>query len=233
MTSSRRGEPTPGEPRLPTAAQLLLTAERIEQLELIRAPGQAPLLELSRHRDQPLADRGEILAGGTAAPRVGAGAAVGEDAPGEHEPFLVRRPQLDERGDVVLVEQSRREVELRLDVRFVAVRADVRGLALRPEQQSDRLGEDGFAGARLACDRVQPRCKGELSLVDEDEILDAEPAQHLPPAMVGRAEARHHRSHLERGHDRGRDGVDPARLGPLLPARHRRDGRGAHHSMPD
>jgi hypothetical protein len=70
-------------------------------------------------------------------------------------------------------------VELRLDVRLLAARADHRRVAARAEEQADRLGEDCFAGACLTGDRVQPGREVELGLADEDEVLDAQSPQHL------------------------------------------------------
>src|SRR6185437_4196137 len=71
-----------------------------------------------------------------------------------------------------------RQVELRLDVRLAAGRADQRRLALRAEQEADRAGEDGLPGAGLAGDRVQAAVELELGAADEDEVVDPEPAQH-------------------------------------------------------
>ena len=88
------------------------------------------------------------------------------------------RLQLGEALEAVLVEQSRRELEFGLDVGLVRGRAQEGRIALRAEQEPDRLGEDRLAGARLAGDRVQPWRERELGLADQDEILDAEPAQH-------------------------------------------------------
>ena len=81
--------------------------ERVEDVELVRGPGETALLELAGHRDQPLAGRGEILARRASAPRVRASAAVGEHAPGEHEPLLVLGPELGQRLQPLLVEQAR------------------------------------------------------------------------------------------------------------------------------
>src|SRR5204862_859429 len=41
-------------------------------------------------------------------------------------------------------------------------------------------GEDRLARARFAGDRVQPRRKLELRLADQDQVLDAQAAQHAP-----------------------------------------------------
>src|SRR5919198_1371700 len=88
-------------------------------------PRAAPaLLELAGHRDQALADGGEIFARGTTAPRVRPRPAVGEHTAGEHQAVLTRRLQLRQRGELLLVEQALGQIELRLDVRLLAVRPD-------------------------------------------------------------------------------------------------------------
>ena len=171
-------ELAPGDPQRGAAPELLLAGEPVEHVELVGGPGEPALLELARHRDQPLGRGGDVLARSAAAPGVGARAAVGEDAPCEHEPLLVLGPQLGEGARLLVVEEARRQVELGLDVRLVAVRPDQRRVAARAEQQPDRLREDRLAGAGLAGDRVQPGRELELGLADQDEVLDAEPAKH-------------------------------------------------------
>ena len=69
-------------------------------------------------------------------------------------------------------------VELGLDVRLGAGGPDEAVVALRAEQQADRLREDRLARAGLAGDRVQAGRELELRLPDQHEVLDAEPAQH-------------------------------------------------------
>src|ERR671937_3096171 len=95
----------PGEARLGAAPELLFAGEAIEHVELVRAARQPPLLELAGHRDQALADGGEIFARGTTAPRVRPRPAVGEHTAGEHQAVLTRRLQLRQRGELLLVEQ--------------------------------------------------------------------------------------------------------------------------------
>src|SRR5439155_22883630 len=160
------------------ALRLLLADERVEQPELVSGPGEPALFELPGHRDQALCGCGEIVAGGGAAPGVRAGAAVREDAAREHEALLILGAELGERLQLVLLEEAGGRVELGLDVGFVAVRSDERGVTARAEQEPDRLREDRLAGAGLAGDRVQARREGELGLADEDEVLEPEPAKH-------------------------------------------------------
>ena len=121
----RSAELAPGEPRLGPPAELLVAAERVEDGELVRGPREPALLELARHREQPLAERGDVLAGGAPAPRVRARPALRADPPRQHDALLVVRPQLGERLERLLLQQALREVELGLDVRLGRARPDV------------------------------------------------------------------------------------------------------------
>src|SRR5262249_11039258 len=139
VPASRGCEVAPSAARLRAAAQLLVADEPVEDAELVRAAREPALLELSGHREPPLTDGGEVLPRAATPPRVRARAAVGEDAAGEHEPFLVLRAQLGERRQVVVVQQGRRQVELGLDVCLAADGTNEGHVALGAEQQADRL----------------------------------------------------------------------------------------------
>ena len=167
-----RAELPPGEPGLPAPPELLLADEGVEHVELVGGSAEPALLELAGHRDQTLGGGGEILPRDGAAPRIRAGATVAEDAPGKHEPGLVLGRQLRERGELVVVEEPLRDVELCLDVGLAAAGADDACVALRPEEQADRLRQDRLARTRLARDRRQARPRRQLALADEDEVLD-------------------------------------------------------------
>ena len=97
-----------------------------------------------------------------------------EDAARDDERLLVLGPELARaRSELV------RKVELRLDVRLGAAAGPTNAVvALRAEEQPDRLREDRLPRARLARDRVQPGRELELGLPDEHEVLDAESAEH-------------------------------------------------------
>ena len=97
-----------------------------------------------------------------------------EHAARDDQRVLVRRPQLGQLLQLV------GNVELGLDVRLLAARPDERLVALRAEQEPDRLREDRLARTRLAGDRVQPGRELELGLADEHEVLDAQSSQHAP-----------------------------------------------------
>ena len=60
----RRRQIAPCAAELGAALQLLLAHERVEDVELVRRAGKAPLLELPRHRDEALGRAGDVLAGG-------------------------------------------------------------------------------------------------------------------------------------------------------------------------
>ena len=128
------GELAPRDARLAPAAPLLLAAEGVEHVELVGRPAEAALLELARHRDQPLGRGGEVLARDAAAPRVGARAPVREHAAREHEALLAVGPQLGERLEALLVEHPVGHVQLGLDVGLAGARADVEASPLAPSR---------------------------------------------------------------------------------------------------
>ena len=155
----RRDQLAPGELRLAPALDLLGAAERVEHVELERRPREPALLELARHRDQALGGGRDVLARDRASPRVRARSPVAEDAPRDHEPGLALGPQLGERGELLVVEEAVRHVELGLDVRLGPVGADRRRVGPRAEQQPDRLREDRLPRTGLARHRVQARAR--------------------------------------------------------------------------
>ena len=170
VPTARREQLAPRTPQVGTPTPLVVAHEGVEHVELVRRPREPALLELARHRDEPLGERRHVLASHAPPPGVRARPAVGEDPAREHEPFLVGRAELRERLE--LVEQSFGKVELGFDVRLVAVRADRARVAFRAEQQPDRLAQDRLAGAGLPRDRVQPLGEVELRLADQHEVLD-------------------------------------------------------------
>ncbi len=176
VAPSRGQQLPPGGARLAPPAQLLLAAEPVEHLELVCRPREPPLLELARHGDHPLDGGADVLACRRAAPRIRARAPVAEDAAGDEQRVLVLGPELDERLQLLRVVLE--QVELRLDVRLRPGRADERIVALRPEQEPDRLGQDRLPRTGLAGDRVEPGRELQLRLPDQHEVLDAQPSQH-------------------------------------------------------
>jgi hypothetical protein len=178
VAPARRHELPPRLPRLLPAAQLLSAAVGVEDVELVPRPREPALLELPGHRKQPLAGERDVVARGRASPGVRARSSVREDASREDEPLLPVRPQLGERLEPLLVEQAVGQVEFGLDVRVVTVRPDERRVTARAKQEPDRLREDRLAGPGLTGDRVQASPQLELRVADQDEVVDAQPAQH-------------------------------------------------------
>ncbi len=174
------GELAPGDARLPAAPELLLAAVRVEHVELVRGPGEPSLLELAGHRDQPLGCGRKVLARDCTAPGVGASSAVGEHAACEDEPRLILRCEIGETGELLVLEESLGEIELGLDICLSGGGADRPGVALRTEQQADRLGEDRLPRTGLAGDRRQPIRRRQLTLPHEDEVLDPQATKQRP-----------------------------------------------------
>ena len=164
----------PGPPEVEPAPKLCVPDERIEDVELVRGSRQPALLELARHREKLLNERRQILARDRASPSVRARAAVGEDAARGDEAFFARRTQLGDRLEPGLVEDPLGQVELGFDVGLLGAGAEVRRVTGSAQEQSDGLGEDRLAGARLPGDGVEAGREPEVGLTDEDEALDAE-----------------------------------------------------------
>ncbi len=179
------GELAPRTAQVGAPPEVVVAHVRVEHLELVPGAGKPSLLELARHPDQELGRGREILPRCRPPPRVRASPSVREDPAGEHEPGLVLGPQPGERLEPVLVEETLREVELRLDVGLFAGRADRLGVAFRAEQEPDRLRKDRLAGAGLAGDRVQSLGELELGLANQDQVLDAQSAQHAVRVRSG------------------------------------------------
>ena len=186
MHAPGRLELAPEEPQPGSLPQLLLPAEGVEHIELVRGSGEPALLELPGHGHEPLGGGRHVLTSSSPSPGIGARAAVAEDAPRDDETLLVLGTQLEQRQDVVLVEHARRQLQLGLDVCIRTLGAHERGVAARTEEQPDGLREDRLPRSRLTGDRVQTRSQVELGLADEDEILDAQPTKQRSRGSVGR-----------------------------------------------
>ena len=122
----------------------------------------------------------QLRQGAQAAREVGPAPAGTGDHAANHQPLvqLAAVPfqlHADRRGG--------RQLELRLDLRFLAAGADHLGAAARPTQQRQRVDQDALACAGLAGDHGQTGTEGELDPLDERETGDAEEREHrgLPP----------------------------------------------------
>ena len=136
VPAARGLERAPRRARGIPAGQLLGADERVQYLELIRGPRQPALLELAGHRDEPLAERRQLLARHRAAPGIGARPSLGGDPAGQHQTILVLWPQLADGVEAVLFQQPVGEVELGLDVSLGRARPDVGSVPLGAEQQA-------------------------------------------------------------------------------------------------
>ena len=166
-------ELAPREPRLAAAAQLLLAAVGVEHVELVRGPGEPPLLELAGHRDQPLGGGGEVLARDGAAPRVGARAAVGEDAAREHEAGLVLGRELGERRRAPRPRGSPPAGRARPRRRPRRAAAPiVPASPFAPSRRPIAWARIVFPAPVSPVIAVRPGRRRELSLPHEDEVLD-------------------------------------------------------------
>ena len=177
----RRLKLAPGHPQPRPLPQLLLSAEGVEHVELVRRSCEPALLELTGHGHEPLGGGRHVLTSSCSSPRIGTRAAVAEDAPRDDEPLLVLGAQLEERQEVLLVERPGRRLQLGFDVRVCPLGAHERDVATRAEQQPDGLGEDRLPRSRLTGDRVEARSQVELGLPDQDEVLDAQPTKQRSP----------------------------------------------------
>ena len=88
--------------------------------------------------------------------------------------MLVLGRERGERLQLLVVEEAFGQVELRLDVRLPRARPDRGRVALRAEQEPERLGEDRLPCPGFARDRVQPLRRRKLGRSDQDEVLDVE-----------------------------------------------------------
>jgi hypothetical protein len=79
----------PRRPRGGTTCELLLAAEAVEDLELVRGAREPALLELAGHRDDPLNGGCDVLSRGGTPPCIRPSPAVGEDAAGDYKLILV------------------------------------------------------------------------------------------------------------------------------------------------
>ena len=174
MPAARGREHAPGDAELPPPALLFLAGIRVEHVELVRGSRQPALLELAGHRKQALGRRGEVLACDRASPRIRARASVREDAASEDQAGLVLGRKRGECLQLLVVEEALGQVELRLHVRLPRASPDRGRVALRPEQEPERLGEDRLPGPGFARDRVQPLRRRKLGRSDQDEVLDVE-----------------------------------------------------------
>ena len=135
-------------------------------------PHEPARLVLRDHLDQRLADALEVVARAAAPVEQRARAALAPHAAGHDDALGALGRELAQ----LLGQLGVRE--RRLDVGLGGGRADERGVGAAAEQQSDRLGQDRLAGARLAREHVQAGMQREPCGAHEHEILDDELLEH-------------------------------------------------------
>ncbi len=153
----RLAEAAPGVARLGTTSLLVGPDEGVEQVALMGGAGESALRELAREGEQPFGCRHEIVPCDAPAPGECPRAAVGAHTARDDESRLVVRAEVAERLQPLLVEEPVGHLELGLDVRLPSGGADRRRVALRAEQEADRLRHDRLAGAGLPRERDEAR----------------------------------------------------------------------------
>ena len=128
--------------------QVLGPAEGVEQVELGRGEGEPAVLVLAEEGHQPAAQGGEVPGGGRAAADEGASAPVGPHSPGQDQLLDVIADELGQMTQLGLVQQRGRQLEHALDVGVACPRANDPRARLAPEQEVERVCQDGLAGAR-------------------------------------------------------------------------------------
>ena len=158
--------------------------EGIEHRELARRAHQAPVLVLGGEAHQGPRQRRDGLPGRGLPVDEGAGAPLGRNAPGEdHLALVVGELTQRERGVVVLeaVPEPVRHREGRLDQRVAGPGSHGRRVGGRAGQEAERLCEHGLPRPRLAGDRGQARRRGQLGVLDHDQVADLERPDHGRP----------------------------------------------------
>ena len=171
--------------------QSVAPAEAVEQLELRRGQGEAPMLVLAEEGHEAAAERGQIGSRGRTPADERARAPVLPHPPGQRQLVAVVSDQVGQVGQLGLLQQPGRQLEHALDVGLGGARADDSGPGLATKQQVERVREHGLAGARLAGDRREPAAGAKLGPLDQEQVLDAQLEEHrsgVPVRPDGAAE---------------------------------------------
>jgi hypothetical protein len=131
------------------------------------------MLVLAVERDERLGELAQVGHGGRAAVDERARAPVGADAPGEHDLVGIGRQALAE-----LAAQRVGQLEDALDVGLGGARPHDARLRPPAEQEVERVGEHGLARPGLPRQHVQPAREPQFGPLDEQEVLDAQLAEH-------------------------------------------------------
>ena len=136
------------------------------------------MLVLAKERDEPAAERRQVGGRGRAPLDEGARAGVRADAAGQHELVDIVADQLPQVGELGIVEEARRDLEHALHVGLAGTGTDDPRTRLSAQQQVERVGEHGLAGAGLAGDGGEPRPGAQLGALDQEQVLDAQLEKH-------------------------------------------------------
>ena len=166
------------------ALDLGRAAEAVEDVELGGGERELAVLVLAVERQQRAADVAQVGRRRAAPAEVGARAPLRADAAGEHDLVGVGRQALPQ-----LLAQLVGQREDALDVRLGRARPHDARPWLAAQQQVERVGEHGLAGAGLPRQGVEPRAEAQFGALDQQQVLDAELVEHrldgLPPARDG------------------------------------------------
>ena len=160
------------------SAQMLGAAEAVQQLQLRRGERQPPVLVLAEERDHAPAQRLQVRGRRRAALHERARAPLGPDAASQHD-LLERRRRCARAGRPAPARRAG-PAAARTPPRRTprGARAHDPRARLAAEQQVERVGEHGLAGARLARERVQPRAGPQLGPIDQQQVLDPQLDKH-------------------------------------------------------
>src|SRR5207247_230334 len=116
---------------------------------------EPPVLMLAEEGDEPASKLAQLRRRAAPALDEGPGAALGPNSAGEHQLAGGLGDPLAQLGQLRLVEKARGHLEDALDVGLAGARPNDPRPRLAAQQQVQRVGEDGLAGARLARDGVE------------------------------------------------------------------------------
>ncbi len=145
------------------------------------------MLVLAVEGEQPATEQFQVGGGGGATGDEGSGPPrSGHATPQDNLLCALRQPR-SEVGHLRLVEQPLGQVEDALHPGLLRPRPDDLWSCLAAHQQVERVGQHRLAGAGLAGDRVEPLAQAQLGLLDQEQVLDPELAQHAVLLALGAA----------------------------------------------
>src|SRR5438128_5890391 len=173
----------------PEARGVLGAAQAVEQLELGGGNRELAMLVLPVEANESGADLPHLAHGDRAPVQVRARAAIRAHPPGQHQLLGAwREPLADARLERRL---TLLQSEDALHVRLLSARPHDARARATPQQQIERVSEHRLAGPGLAREHVQARRQAQLGLLYQQQVLDAQLAQHRAiPSSAPRRSAR-------------------------------------------